>query len=203
MARDQTGDKRQPIYLGTGAPSDAADLTEVAQYAADVGNTRVGSTNDRTTFTNNGYATQGLAWFDTTLKRTVYYIDAAWVGAERRTILSGGAVGGSGSTLQSVTGQVSIPAVPFDRIIILSFIALPTAISGSYVNLHLRRDQSTSLKRVRVSAAGNTGGAVIFDTIAAGATAIYTVACEAPSGTWTVSADGNYTMLTVLDILPS
>lgn len=79
MASQGTGDKGQPTYDSNYPPSDAADLTEVAQYAADVGNARVGSTSERTAFSNNGNATEGLAWRDTTLKRTFYWESGAWV----------------------------------------------------------------------------------------------------------------------------
>lgn len=40
MARDTSGAKNQPQYSPNGAPSDAADLSEVANYAALVGNTK-------------------------------------------------------------------------------------------------------------------------------------------------------------------
>ena len=41
MARDTSGDKNEPQYDPNGIPADAADLTEVAAYAALVGNSKV------------------------------------------------------------------------------------------------------------------------------------------------------------------
>lgn len=38
MARDNSGPKNEPQYLGVGVPADAADLTELGVYAALVGN---------------------------------------------------------------------------------------------------------------------------------------------------------------------
>lgn len=44
MARDSSGTHNQPHYAGTGAPADAADMTEIADYAATVGNSKTGTT---------------------------------------------------------------------------------------------------------------------------------------------------------------
>jgi len=41
MARDSSGSKNEPQYDPNGIPADAADLTEVAAYAALVGNSKV------------------------------------------------------------------------------------------------------------------------------------------------------------------
>ncbi|TAJ46367.1 MAG: hypothetical protein EPO52_17695 [Herbiconiux sp.] len=47
MARDGSGSKNEPTYTGSGAPADAADLTEIAAYAAKVGNRKAGTAADR------------------------------------------------------------------------------------------------------------------------------------------------------------
>ena len=47
MARNSSGSKNQPHYSSSGAPDDAADLTEVADYAAAVGNRKAGTNADR------------------------------------------------------------------------------------------------------------------------------------------------------------
>ncbi|MBF4574667.1 hypothetical protein [Frondihabitans sp. VKM Ac-2883] len=78
MARQGTGDKGQPTYDSNNPPDDAADLTELGQYAADVGNTRAGTTAQRNTFTNSGLAWEGLAWHDTTLKATLVFTAGLW-----------------------------------------------------------------------------------------------------------------------------
>ncbi|PCN47017.1 hypothetical protein Csp2054_14335 [Curtobacterium sp. 'Ferrero'] len=66
MARDSTGEKGQPQYAGSGVPQDAADLTEVAAYAALVGNRKVGTTADRNQALADGDVWDGLEWYDTT-----------------------------------------------------------------------------------------------------------------------------------------
>lgn len=47
MARDSSGTKNEPQYAPGGAPADAADLTEIAAYAALVGNLKVLTSTDR------------------------------------------------------------------------------------------------------------------------------------------------------------
>src|SRR4051794_25159013 len=51
MARDSSGPKNEPQYAGTGVPSDAADLTEVAPYPAKVRNRKAGTSNARQALT--------------------------------------------------------------------------------------------------------------------------------------------------------
>jgi hypothetical protein len=48
LVHDSLGPKNEPQYSGTGVPADAADLTEVAAYAAKVGNRRSGLDSVRT-----------------------------------------------------------------------------------------------------------------------------------------------------------
>jgi len=48
MARDSSGAKNQPQYANTGTPADAADLSEIANFAAAVGNRKVGTSGERT-----------------------------------------------------------------------------------------------------------------------------------------------------------
>ena len=49
--RDSSGTHNQPQYSGTGAPSDAADLSEVATFATLVGNSKSGTTAQLTSLT--------------------------------------------------------------------------------------------------------------------------------------------------------
>ena len=82
MAADDTpGPRKQPRFKGTGAPSTAADLNIVGDYAALVGNRKVGTTDERNTATTNGEVWPGLLWRDTTLKTEFIYVDGAtgWV----------------------------------------------------------------------------------------------------------------------------
>ncbi|MFF9565722.1 hypothetical protein ACF1AJ_20405 [Leifsonia sp. NPDC014704] len=89
MARDNSGLKNEPEYLGTGVPADAADLTELGKYAAFTGNRKVGpavgtatgpggSNTGRTTSTGKD-VWEGLEWEDTTDGFTYKYRGGSWV----------------------------------------------------------------------------------------------------------------------------
>lgn len=84
MARDNSGTKNEPQYTTTGAPADAADLTEIALYASTVGNRKVGPTTHatpslgRTTSTGSD-VWEGLLWGDTTDGWEYRYTSGAWV----------------------------------------------------------------------------------------------------------------------------
>lgn len=80
MAADDTpGPKKQPRFKGTGAPATAADLVIVSDFAALVGNRKVGTTTERNTATSNGEVWEGLRWKDTTLGVEFEYISGGWV----------------------------------------------------------------------------------------------------------------------------
>lgn len=79
MARDSTGEKGQPQYAGSGVPQDAADLTEVAAYAALVGNRKVGPTADRNQALADGDVWDGLEWYDTTDGGLYLLQSGSWV----------------------------------------------------------------------------------------------------------------------------
>jgi hypothetical protein len=78
MARETSGTHNEPQYSASGAPADAADLSEVATYAVLVGNRKVG------TATARGLASgidvwEGLMWGDTTDGLEYRYTSGAWV----------------------------------------------------------------------------------------------------------------------------
>lgn len=73
---DSLGTHNEPQYAETGVPADAADLTEVAAFAAKVGNMRVGTTTERNNATGAD-VWQGLLWYDTDLNQYFSY-DAGW-----------------------------------------------------------------------------------------------------------------------------
>lgn len=73
---DSLGTHNEPQYAETGVPADAADLTEVAAFAAKVGNMRVGTTDERNNATGAD-VWPGLLWYDTTLKQYFSY-DSGW-----------------------------------------------------------------------------------------------------------------------------
>lgn len=84
MARDSSGAKNQPQYAGTGAPADSADLSEIANYAAQVGNRKAGPTTHTTpslgrTTSTGADVWEGLEWEDTTDGFTYKYRSGAWV----------------------------------------------------------------------------------------------------------------------------
>lgn len=78
MAQDSYGAKNAPQYAGTGAPADAADLTQISNYAAKLGNRREGTTTERNNATGLDLWA-GLQWYDTTLKQTFVYSGSGWV----------------------------------------------------------------------------------------------------------------------------
>lgn len=78
MARDSSGTQNQPQYSATGASADATDLSEVANFAALVGNRKVGTTSQRTTAAGAD-VWEGLLWADTTTGIEYRYTAGAWV----------------------------------------------------------------------------------------------------------------------------
>lgn len=76
MAHDSLGARNQPHYSGAGAPSDAADLTEVSDFAAAMGNRMVDLSSVRTGLT---VVWEGLEFYETDTKLTYLYTAGAWV----------------------------------------------------------------------------------------------------------------------------
>lgn len=79
MARDSTGEKGQPQYAGSGVPQDAADLTEVAAYAALVGNRKAGTTAERNQALADGETWDGLEWYDLTDGNLYLFQAGSWL----------------------------------------------------------------------------------------------------------------------------
>jgi hypothetical protein len=84
MARDSSGPHNEPQYAGTGVPADAADLSEIATYAAAVGNRKIGPTTSGTPALGRTTATgadvwEGLEWQDTTDGFTYVSKSGGWV----------------------------------------------------------------------------------------------------------------------------
>lgn len=78
MAHDSLGTHNEPQYSETGVPADAADLTEVAAYAATVGNRRVDASTVRTGLAGSGLW-EGLEFYETDTYLTYRYHSNAWV----------------------------------------------------------------------------------------------------------------------------
>jgi hypothetical protein len=101
MAADSHGDKNEPQYAGSGVPQDAADLTEVAAYAAKVGNRKVGTVDLRNAAIGTAEAWEGLEWYDLTDGNIYLYVGGGWVptigdtGWINPTFLNGGNAGGN------------------------------------------------------------------------------------------------------------
>jgi len=78
MAVDTWGAKNQPQFLDAGAPDIAVDPNAVADYAAKVGNRRVGTTAERTAAAGADLW-EGLIWHDTTDGIEYKRLSGAWV----------------------------------------------------------------------------------------------------------------------------
>lgn len=90
---DTSGPHNQPHYSENGIPADAADLTEVSDWADLVGNRKVGSTTTRNNL-SGADLWPGLEFFDTTLWGTFIYINGGWVQTFDNTkVFHGGTVG--------------------------------------------------------------------------------------------------------------
>jgi hypothetical protein len=103
MAVDLYGPKNAPRFLPGGAFEDWIDLTAVGEYAAKVGNTRVGTTAERNAATGLDLW-EGLEWRDTTNGRTYIRRGSGWV--LMASALGNGSVNGS-----AVVG-VALPSRP-------------------------------------------------------------------------------------------
>jgi hypothetical protein len=86
MARDSSGTKNQPQYATTGAPADAADMSEIANYAAAIGNRVTGTSAQRTgNLLPFGAGTlaytpwEGLEWDETDTGMVYRYTSGAWL----------------------------------------------------------------------------------------------------------------------------
>ncbi|GGL77022.1 hypothetical protein GCM10009706_14340 [Curtobacterium citreum] len=85
MAADDYGPKGNGIYSASGASDDGADLTEIAAFAGQVGNRRVGTTAQRnaalTELIGPGSpgVWEGLEWRDTTDGNVYVLSSGAWV----------------------------------------------------------------------------------------------------------------------------
>lgn len=78
MARDSSGPKDEPQYSNSGTPSDGSDLSEIATYAALVGNRKSLPATTRTGLTGSD-VWEGLEVHDQTDKGRYEYINAGWV----------------------------------------------------------------------------------------------------------------------------
>lgn len=72
------GPKGQPYVSSGDAPSLAAQLKEVADYAAQMGGRRVGTTAERDAFTTAGHAYVGFVWGNTTKGFDEEYTPGGW-----------------------------------------------------------------------------------------------------------------------------
>jgi len=118
MARDSSGTKNQPQYAGTGAPADAADMSEIANYAALVGNRKIGPSSARTTATGAD-VWEGLEWWDTTLNTVFVMQSGTWRASGTGLVpVIPASVAGTGVVLNpggsiTFTGTSSFAAVGF------------------------------------------------------------------------------------------
>lgn len=80
------GPHNQPRWDVNDEADFAADLTEVSEFAAKVGNTRVGTTNQRNA-TAGADLWEGLRWYDTTTDLVYTYNGSGWL---RQDVHKGG-----------------------------------------------------------------------------------------------------------------
>lgn len=78
MASELTGAKNQPYFLATGAPAIDVDPGLVSDYAAKVGNHKVGLATDRAALTGKD-VWDGLSFTETDTGKTYQYL-ASWSG---------------------------------------------------------------------------------------------------------------------------
>ena len=77
MARDSSGTKNQPQYLGTGGLATAADQNEIANYAADVGNRKVKTAAERAAL-SGADVWDGLEVFESDTGREYLRVSGGW-----------------------------------------------------------------------------------------------------------------------------
>lgn len=78
MANDSTGAYGEPQYSASGAPADAADLSQIATYAAYHGTRIVDTTTARNAAIGTAGVRTGLRWRDTTDGNEYEYLNGAW-----------------------------------------------------------------------------------------------------------------------------
>lgn len=105
MARNSSGAKNQPQYAGTGGLSTAADLSEIANYAALVGNRKALPNADRV-LAAGADVWEGLDWYETDLGSTYRFMGGIWVlynlpWVDFTPSVSGFATGAGGALLYS------------------------------------------------------------------------------------------------------
>jgi len=74
-ADDYNATTGAPEFSGSGTPETAADLTEVAAFAASVGTRLIGTTAERTAY---DHAREGLEWWDTDLDTLYVHNGSGW-----------------------------------------------------------------------------------------------------------------------------
>lgn len=107
MAVDSRGAKNEPQFSDSGAPDIGVDPSAVAEYAAKVGNRRVGSTAERLAATGADLW-QGLEWYDTTENR-IYEYNSGWV---RLLRFNFGYFSGSSNGSGLITVSHGLPSTP-------------------------------------------------------------------------------------------
>jgi hypothetical protein len=108
-ADDIPGSKNQPRFLATGAPETAVDLNTIGDYAAKVGNRKVGTTAERNAATGKD-VWEGLLWGDTSEGREYRRTGGSWVRFSHRT--TGGSVSEPTNGIGTVTVNHSLGATP-------------------------------------------------------------------------------------------
>jgi hypothetical protein len=113
VASESTGAKNQPYFSATGAPEIDVDPGVVSDYAAKVGNRRVGTTAERNAATGKD-VWPGLEWYDTTEDAAyVRTSSSTWARLFRRGHFPYAMAAGAGSNPASAYTTVTFPVGRF------------------------------------------------------------------------------------------
>lgn len=117
MAKDSTGIKGQPKFLDSGAPDLATDDNLVSDYAAKVGNRRVGTKAEREAAAGTD-VWEGLEWYDTTqllpyVRRSGWKLSDPFAAQVRRVPATAAGSLSSGAGYINLAAEQTIPASPF------------------------------------------------------------------------------------------
>jgi hypothetical protein len=156
MAHDSLGPQNQPVYSASGAPADAADLTEVAQFASDRARRRADLSSVRTALTGADLV-NGVEFFETDTQLTWLCTGTGW---EQQSnfypgTTSGATIAGSSGGTLGVASTATIPSSAFSRLLRVEAAAIATVLTGQ-VDFFLRLN-GTNTTRARVSSTNQTG----------------------------------------------
>jgi len=154
MASESTGVKDQPYFAASGAPQIDVDPGIVADYAALVGNRKVGTTTERNALSDKALW-EGLAFRDITLGLEYVRRSGAWVVAGANSpardtfqLINVGSVAG-GTNLGTV---VTVPSQPYAQRVMVSIhgFVSPSAAGDAGVNTTVTGGTAVQNPQIRI-----------------------------------------------------